>query len=387
MRTAVKCPIFPTPEQQSLLRSQFGQVRFVWNHMLALRERYHRMFGHRPGPMRLKKRLAVMKRRQRWAWLRESDSISLQETLRNMSKALTRACAGDAGFPRFKRRAGKQSSFHCTNISAHSAPSRNLRGNAEVRVPKIGALRMNLHREVPAHWELRSVTITLSAAGRYYASLAYEDGRAAPPKPTALRADGVIAGDAGVNVLMTMSDGTEFENPRHERRNAEKIRRLTRELARKEPGSRNREKARVRLARAHEKQANARADTAHKVSRRLIDENQVIGVEDLALAGMIRAGGGLARSLQGAGIGQVVRFLEYKAERRGRMVIRVDRFFPSSKRCRPCGHDHRGLGRGEREWDCPACGARLRRDHNAAGNIRDETLRILGAAGLAVPAA
>lgn len=384
MRTAIKCPVHPTDEQKRQLTAEFGQVRFVWNHMLALRLRFHRMFGKWVSPLTLKKRLAVMKRRPRWAWLSQADSIALQETLRNLDKALTRAFETGAGFPKFKRRSGKQSSFHCTSLRLLGSPSENLPGNASLRVPKLGEMRVNLHREIPDGFRLTSVTISLSKAGRYYASLAFDDGRSAPAPPRVLRAEQVGAGDLGVSVLMTLHTGEEIPNPRHERRNDRKIRSLQRELSRKKKGSNNWDKARVLLARAHEKQADARADHAHKISRRLIRENQAFGLEDLDLRGMVKGGRGLARSLQGAGLGMIGRFCRYKAEREGRILHEVDRFFPSSKRCNPCGYVNRDLKRGDRVWTCPCCGAVLLRDGNAASNIRDETIRELRAAGLVV---
>lgn len=384
MRTAVKCPIFPTPEQARLLTAQFGAVRFVWNHMLALRLRYHRMFGRWLSPVRLKARLPVMKKRPRWSWLKDADSMALQETLRNMQKALTNAFERGAGLPTFKRKTGKQSSFHCTNLRLTLSPSENLRGNAEVRLPKVGTIRINLHRQIPAGWRLKSVTLSRSAAGRYYASLAFEDGRPVPQAPWELRADDVNAGDLGVNTLLTLASGADVLNPRHERTHAKAIRAAHKDLSRKTKGSGNWEKARVRLARAYEAQANAVADTAHKISRRLVDENQAFGFEDLSVSAMFRSGRGLARSLSAAAFGKIVAFTAYKAVRAGRIVHKVDRFFPSTKTCRPCGHVHRGLGRGAQTWVCPACGAAHRRDQNAAENIRDETIRNLRAAGFVV---
>lgn len=367
-----------------MLRSQFGAVRYVWNHMLALRTRYQAIYGRWASPMRLKAKLAVMKKRPRWAWLRQHDSVALQEALRNMQKSLTRAFEHGTGFPVFKSRNGKQSSFHCTSLRVSLSPSNRLKGNAELRVPKVGTLRLNLHREVPPGWTLKSVTLSRSRAGRLYASLAYETGQTAPAKPAILRADRVKAGDLGVNMLLTLSDGQEFENPRREREFAARIRKLHKQLSRKRKGSKNQEKARVRLARAYEKQRNARCDAAHKISRDLVSENQAFGFESLNVKGMMRGGRGLARSLAAVALGDLVRMTEYKAERAGTHVVRVDRWFPSSKTCNPCGHVHGGLGRGERGWVCPACGAALSRDLNAAHNLRDETIRELRAAGLAV---
>lgn len=384
MRTAVKCPIYPTPAQKIMLTRQFGAVRFVWNHMLALRLRHHRIFGRWASPLTLKNRLSVMKKRARWAWLAEADSMALQEALRDMQRALTNFFEHGAGLPKFKRKAGKQTSAHFTSLRLTASPSENLRGNAEIRVPKVGAIRMNLHRQLPAAWRLTKVTLSRSAAGRYYASLAFEDGRAAPAPPAVIRADEIRGGDLGLNTLLTLDDGTEIANPRHEREHARAIRAAHKSLSRKQKGSKNWEKACAKLARAYEKRANAVNDTAHKISRRLVDENQAIGLESLSVKGMMRSGRGLAKSLAGAAFGKIVQFTAYKAKRAGKVFHQVGRFFPSSKTCRPCGHVHRGLGRGEQRWLCPCCGALLMRDRNAAENVRDETIRELRAVGLTV---
>lgn len=385
MRTAVKCPIYPDDEQAAHLRAQFGAVRFAWNHALALRKRYHAIYGAWLPTSRLKKRLAVMKKRPKWAWMKGADSQSLQEALRNMQKALNSAFEGRARFPVFKKRSGKQSSFHCTNARYALAPSGALRGNAVLFVAKMkGGVRMNLHRPIPPDWVLKSVTISRSKSGKHYASLAFEDGKEAPVPEATVHKSEIEAADVGVNTLLTTSSGKAYPNPRHERRNEKRLKSKNRSLSRKVKGSRNWHKARVSLAREHEKQANRRADHLHKISRDLVDKNQVIGFEGNFVGDVIRAGGGLAKSLQGAGLGTLIRFTEYKAKRAGKRVIRVDRFFPSSKTCNPCGNRNADLGRGEVVWTCPCCGAVLDRDHNAAQNLRTETIRTLRAAGLVV---
>lgn len=386
MRRGVVLRAYPDEDQNAFMRGQFGAVRFLWNHMLALRLRYHKTHKKWVSPSRLKKHLARMKARPAWAWLRRYDSIALQQVLQNLQKTLTNAFEHGMGFPVFKSRRGKQTSFHCTGrMRLVSSPSQNLRGDAELWIPKMKTpLRVRMSREIPDTWVLKSVTLKRLPTGLYYASLGFDDGAVPPAKPTILTADAVNAGDLGVNRLLTMSDGQEVENPRFERKHEKRIKTAAKKMARKQKGSRNREKAAIKLAKAYKAEADARADHAHKLSRRLVDENQAIGFEDLCVKGMMKGGRGLARSLQGAAFGQLKTLTAYKAERAGKHFVQIDRFFPSSKRCNACGHVHKDLGRGTQVWTCPHCGEVLLRDVNAALNIKQETIRILRTAGLVV---
>jgi len=217
------------------------------------------------------------------------------------------------------------------------------------------------------------VTVSLDAAGRWHVSLSYED-TCVQPLPKCEPAVGL---DVGITTLVTLSTGEKIANPRHDERLMPRKRRLSRSLSRKQKGSKNWHKGRLKLARNYARTADRRLDDTHKLSIRLVRENQVIVVEDLRIKNMVR-NRSLARVIHDAGLGELFRQLAYKSVWYGRDFLKIDRFHPSSKKCSCCGHVLDQLPLGVRHWTCPACEAEHDRDVNAARNIL--------AAGLAVTA-
>lgn len=275
---------------------------------------------------------------------------------------------GKPGFPKFKSRRHARQSYR---TNGGKVLDRN-----HIALPKLGTVRAKVSR--PLQGRFMSVTVSLDAAGRYFATFLCTD---VPSKDTTAT-DREVGIDLGVKTLATLSDGTKIENPRglerYERKLAREQRRLSRRKgARKsEKQSRRYLKQRKRVARIHAKIADARTDALHKVTTMLVDENQVLCMEDLNAKGMMK-NHHLAKAVTDASFGEFARLLEYKCAERGRSLVKIDRFYPSSKTCSACGHRLDALPLSVRSWDCPACGAHHDRDVNAARNILTEGKRIL----------
>jgi len=297
-------------------------------------------------------------------FLNEVSCVPLQQGLRNLQKAFTNFWAGRAKYPNFKKkRNGGSAEF---TRSAFKWKDGQL-WLAKCREP----LPIRWSRTLPENCEPSTVTVRLDASGRWFVSLLVEDHRV----KTLPQLDKAIGIDAGVTSLIATSNGEKIANPKHFKRLKRKLRQAQKALSRKVKGSNNREKARQQVARIHAQIADARKDFLHKLTTRLVRENQTIVVEDLAVKNMMK-NHKLAQAIADASWSELVRQLEYKCQWYGRLLVKIDRWFPSSKRCGHCGHVVDKLPLNVREWNCPECGTHHDRDINAANNIL--------AAGLAV---
>lgn len=349
-----------------MLCRTFGCVRVAWNRTLAWRhERYHAEHA-KTGFTQANAYLTAMKATEELAWLNEVSSVPLQQAIRHQQVAYTNFFAGRARYPRYKSRQGRQSAEYT-------------RSGFRYRDGKLYLAKMGTPLKFTWSWpgidpatiDPTTVTVSRDPDGRWYVSFAVEVA-----DPERLPVTGRTAGiDLGIKDFAALSDGTKIPNPRHLERKARNLARYQRRMARCQKESSNRAKARARVARAHRKVRDARQDFLHKASTRLVRENDVIAVEDLAVKNMVR-NHSLAKAISDCGWGIFRNMLEYKAARYGRTVIAVDRWYPSSKTCSACGHLLAGLSLKTRTWQCPSCGTRHDRDVNAAKNIL--------AAGLAV---
>lgn len=372
--------IEPTGVQRALLARTFGCVRVVFNDAIRSRQDAYEA-GEKIGPTEVRRRVITeAKNRKERAWLSEVASVALVQSVRDAHRAhvnfldsLTKRCKGRrVGRPRFKSRKDTRQSFRLTRNGF------NLRSNGRLYLAKIGDVRVRWSRNLPS--EPSSVTILREPDGHFYASFVVEVEPS--PLPPVEQDCGV---DLGVSRLATVATSTggrvDVANPRHLARKLRKLRRLEREKARRVKGGVNRAKTRRKIAVQHGRVARARRDYHHKQALTVIRENQAVYVEDLNVAGMV-GNRRLARAISDAGFGQLVRLLEEKAERHGRTVHKVDRWFPSSKRCSACGHVMDEMPLSVRSWTC-LCGAAHDRDHNAARNIlaagRAERLNACGA--------
>lgn len=369
MFNATKVRIYPTARQEEALAKAFGCARWLWNNSLSETQKVYKETGKGLGQFALNKRLPELKKE--YEWLSETHSQVLQSVSLNMSRAFVNFFERRAKYPKFKSKHGKQSIQYPQGVKIVEG--------CKIFLPKIGHIKAVFHREIVG--KIKTVTVSRNKAGRYFASVLTETGVAMP----AASFDGKIIGiDVGLTHLAVTSDGSKFDNPRHLERAAKNLRRKQQKLSRKVKGSNARNKARILVAKAHERAANARKDWLHKLSRRLVDENQVIAVEDLHVKGMMK-NHCLAKAIGDAGWGMFTGFLEYKAARAGKGFIKVNRYFPSSKACSSCMHVQSSMPLNIRSWLCDKCGVSHDRDVNAAQNISLEAQRMI-AAGIAVTA-
>lgn len=356
VKRAFKFRFYPTPGQAEELARTFGCVRLVYNKALAERTRAYRQEGRRVSYAESSAALTEWKRSEGLTFLAEVSCVPLQQALRHLQAAFANFLAKRAGYPVFKSR--KRS-----RLSAEYTRSAFRWWDGQLTLAKMdGPLNIVWSRPLPEGAQPSTVTVSRDAAGRWFVSILCED-RIRPLDPV----DGAVGVDAGITALVTLSTGEKIVNPRHERAARRKVAKAQRGLARKEKGSANRARARLRLARVHARVADRRNDHLHQVSTRLVRENQVIAVEDLAVRNLIK-NRSLARAISDAGWRELRRMLEYKAAWYGRVLLVVDRWFPSSKLCSACGASQRSMPLTVREWEC-ACGVVHDRDVNAARNI------------------
>mgnify|MGYP002677986334 CR=1 FL=1 len=372
MKRATKVRIYPTGEQAAFLNAQFGAVRFTYNKALHISRHMYQRHGVSLKPTRdIKPLLAVAKKSRRYSWLKEFDSLALQQAVINLDRAFANFFQKRAGFPTFKSKQGKQSSYH---------PNGKVLTDA-IQLPKLKPIRANIHREIVG--KISSVTITRNAAGKYYASILADDGQDAAAKPTYITR--VTGYDLGLSHYLIGNDGGKVLNPRHLVNAYRRLRRDSKALSRKKQGSANRRKARICLAAQHERVANGRADFQHKLSRRIIDENQAVIVETLKSVNMMK-NRRLAHHIGDAAWSEFVKKLAYKAESAGVHLVKLDQWFASSKTCHCCGHKMPEMPLKVREWKCPGCNTNHDRDINAAINIQHKGITELMAAGHVVKA-
>lgn len=359
--------LYPTPCQREALARAFGCARVVFNDALCARWAAHEAGGPWISDAELSRRLTAVKSTSERVWLGDVSAVVLQNALADLNAAYRNFFASvtgrrkgpKVGPPRFRSRKDSRQAIRFTRNSWF-----RVLNCGRLRLPKIGDVEVRWSRELPTRPS--SVTVIRDAVGRYFASFVVETnaGADAARFPQANKECGI---DLGLTHFAVLDDGTKITSPRFLRRAERKLKRAQRDLSRKQEGSQNREKARVQVARAHAKVADARRDFHHKLSTKVVRENQAVTVEDLAVRGLVRTK--LGKSVHDAGWSTFVRMLEYKAARYGRRFTKVGRFELTSQVCSACGMKDGPKPLHIREWKCATCGAVHDRDVNAARNI------------------
>ncbi|TKD38719.1 RNA-guided endonuclease InsQ/TnpB family protein [Azotobacter chroococcum] len=361
-KRACQYRFYPTPEQAELLARTFGCVRSVYNRILRWRTDAFFKEQQKVGYTQASAQLTAIKKLPELAFLNEVSSVPLQQCLRHQQAAFKNFFEGRAKYPAFKKKRHRQSAEFTRSAFRYRDGKLFL-----ARCDEPLAIRWS--RPLPG--EPSTVTISRDSAGRYFVSCLCEfEPETLPVVPKTL---GI---DLGLKDLFVTSKGERFGNPRHTAKYASRLALAQRRLSRKQLGSKNRARARRKVARIHAKISDCRADGLHKLSRRLINENQVVCAETLAVKNMIR-NPKRSKAIADAGWGEFVRQLEYKGGWAGRQIVQIDRWYPSSKRCSCCGHILERLPLDVRRWSCPECGTEHDRDVNAAINIKAAGLAVL----------
>lgn len=388
MLYAIRVRLYPDAAQREFFARTFGCCRWVYNDALAHCQRLYEAGEKRPSAYDLMKRLVSLK--ADYPWLAEADSQALKQTCSDLDAAykhfFRRVKAGEApGFPRFKSKHRGDATYTATAATSIALEPRRL------KLPKAGRVRCRGGRA----WEgrIKRATVRQTPTGKYYATVLIDDGRELPVQPeTGLSPLGIDVGcktDGFTHQFAALSTGEIITAPAEYKRQMKRLRRAQRRLARKQKGSANRAKQKRRVAQLHERISAVRRDFLHKLTHRLTCENQALAIEELNVRGMMakpkpvpdpaRPGAflangasrkrGLNRSLASVSLGEFFRQLEYKSAWRGVALLKVSRWEPSSKRCSCCGEINTALTLADRRWQCPACGAEMHRDINAAMNI------------------
>ena len=368
MKKTYEFRIYPTDEQKVLLAKHFGHTRWVYNYALSKKIQHYKQTGKTLSRYDIQADLPKLKKDEATAWLSEVNSQSLQAVLIHLDTAYNKFFTKSGGFPKFKTRKSKQSFEIPKNLTVNF-------DSGYIELPKFKEpIRTVFHRQFVG--EIRTCHIKRSNAGSYYVTILVEDGVELPSKPEITK-ETAIGIDVGIKSFAVTSEGEEISNPRYfvtcQRRLSSIQRSFSRKIKSKKKGdplSKNAEKQKLKLQLLHEHVANQRKDFLHKVTTRLIRENQTICIEDLNVKGMMK-NRKLSKHIGDAGWGMFFQFLRYKSEWYGSNIVTIGRFEPSSKTCSKCGYIKHDLTLKDREWTCPVCGEHHDRDVNAAINIRD----------------
>ena len=353
---AFKYRFYPTSEQETLLRRTMGCARLVYNRALAARNEAWYERKERVGYSETSTMLTSWKKQEDLQFLNEVSSVPLQQGLRHLQTAFTNFLAGRAKYPNFKKK------HHGGNAEFTKAAFRWK--DSKVYLAKCSQpLDIRWSRHIPEGVEPSTITVKLSPSGRWTVSLLVDVViETLPESPNQ------IGLDLGINSLMALSNGEKIANPQTFKAKRRKLRQAQKALSRKKKGSNNRHKARLKVAKVHAEISDARKDFLHKLTTRLVRENQLIAVEDLSVKNLAK-NHKLALSISDAAWGEAIRQLEYKCAWYGRTFVKIDRWLPSSKRCSNCGYIIDKLPLNIREWDCPKCSVHHDRDENAGKNI------------------
>ena len=382
MNRVFEIRLYPTKEQQKLLDMTFGACRFVYNNVLYIRQSYYKDYGLKPSELSIEQMLKSFN-----SWLNEVEAKALQQSVRDLDKAysnwfnsLSKITKQKFKVPKFKKKSNKQS-YRTTQMRKDFFKLLDVE-NRKITVPKIGKIIYRTGYDFSKYGINRVCNITLkkSKTNKYFCSICCECKEPKKLEPNEFK----IGFDLGLKDFLIDSDGIVIDNPKYFRKSQEKLAKEQRKLSHCVKGSNNYNKQKLKVALVYEKVRNQRKDFQHKVSSRIVNENQVIISEDLKINGMLK-NHKLAKSIQDASFGTFCNMIEYKAKLYGRTYIKVGSLYPSSKLCHCCGYKNTTLTLADREWECPNCHLLLDRDKNAALNILEEGLKILNKSGQELP--
>ena len=357
---AFKYRIYPNQEQKTLINKHIGSCRWIYNYALNKKIEAYEKDKTKLSRFDISKDLPQLKKQEETCWLKETNSQALQMSLKNMDEAFTKFFKDKKGFPKFKSRHRSRQSFNIPqNVKVDFE-------NKRVSVPKIKDIRFVLDR-IP-NGEIKSATISRTPTGKYSISILV-DTKIKEPEKFDIKEETSVGVDLGIKEFAITSNDEKFDNPKYLKNDLRRLKKLQKQASKKVKGSNNRKKANLRVAIVHERIANRRKDFLHKLSTKLISENQTICLEDLSVENMIK-NHKLAQAIQDCSWSKFNEYLEYKAKWSGVNIVRIGRFEPSSKMCSNCGSINNELTLKDREWTCDNCDSFHDRDINAAKNIK-----------------
>lgn len=369
VQKAVKVQIYPREADKVLLGKHFGVCRFIFNKFLEIRQKEYLKNSKTLGYNGCSALVTQMKKDPEFSWLKEVNSQSIQAALKDLDGAYDKFFRKISKFPRFKSKHDSRQSFKVPQFVEVDWEAKTL------KIPKFKTPFKFRGKYSGVLKKINSVTISKNASGKYFASIQGEF------EIQQKESTGEIIGiDLGIKTMLIDSNGTEIKNERFLKKQLKKIKYEQRQLSKKQKGSNSRNKQRINLAKQHQKVVNQRTNYLHQVSTKLINDNQVICLEDLAIKNMVK-NHKLAQAISDVSWGSLVSMLKYKAVWYNRQIIQIDRFYPSSKTCSNCSHLMSSMKLSVREWDCPSCGAHHDRDVNAAKNILRQGITIMSGLG------
>ena len=359
---AYKYRIYPNKQQEEMLLKHFGCSRFVYNKFLFDRQEQYRLTGKSDSYYKQAKLLTELKKDKNFKWLKEVNSQTLQQSLRHLESAYTNFFQGRAKFPVFKKKKSKNSFTVPQNIKFK---------NSKLYIPKFkDGIKVVEHRQLQG--KILFATISKTPTNKYFVSITVKQDYNSK-EPT----NKEIGIDLGIKDLVITSNGDKYKNHKFTQKYAKKLKQAQQHLSRKTKGSKRFEKQRLKVALIHEKITNCRSDVLHKISHKLVMQNDVVYLENLNIKGLSRSN--LSKSVNDCSWGELTRQLHYKGDWDDTYIHEINRFYPSSKTCHKCGYKFDRLTLDIREWDCPVCKAHHDRDINAAINILLEGKRELSA--------
>ena len=362
MNKAYKFRIYPNTEQQIILAKTFGCVRFIYNQMLS-----DKINHYEETKQKLNNTPAQYK--SKFPWLKEVDSLALANAQMNLQTAYNSFFRNPKiGFPKFKSKKSNRRSYTTNCVNGNISID-----NGFLKLPKVGLVKLKQHRLILSNYKLKSVTISQTPSGKYYASVLFEYENQIQEQEL----HDFLGLDFSMHGLYKDSNGNEPAYPRYYRQAEERLKREQRKLSLMQKGSKNRSKQRIKVANLHEKVANQRKDFLHKQSRQIVNAYDCVCIENLDMKTMSQSLN-FGKSVTDDGWGMFVTFLKYKLEETGKRLVKVNKFFASSQICNVCGYKNTATKNlSIRAWDCPECGAHHDRDINAAINIRNEGMRLV----------
>lgn len=376
MLKALKIRLYPNKSQATMFNKLLGCYRFVYNECLAKKINSYKNNGESENLTTLGYYFHnELTKDERYVWLNEQNTKVLKQSIRDVLDAYKHFFNEHKGFPKFKSKHDNKQScrFPLEAISKRNDYSSHKLSLANIHNVKFRCSDEYMNYLVKNKEGIRSATLSKTCSGEFYLSILVDGDFRKKLKAT----DNAVGIDLGIKDFVITSEGECFSNLHFKTNEVKKLKRLHRLLSKKQKGSNNRNKARIKLAKLNERIRNQKLNYLHEVSNSLLDENQVIVMEDLNVKGMVK-NHKLAESISEMNFGEFRRILEYKALWYGRDIVYVDRWFPSSKKCNHCGYANKELKLSDRQWICPECGSVIDRDYNAALNILEEGLRIIG---------